>query len=55
MAGGKESSSSGTKRVKGENFYRDAKAAKRTKMLSGHSLASKAERDRRGNVFRAAE
>ena len=55
MAGGKESSSSGTKRVKGENFYRDAKAAKRTKMLSGHSLASKTERDRRGNVVRAAE
>lgn len=57
MAAGKQgkSSSDGIKKVKGENFYRDAKAARRLKMHSKDSLASRAIRDRHGNVIRAAE
>ncbi|KAG8763614.1 GTPase required for pre-60S ribosomal subunit nuclear export and maturation [Ceratobasidium sp. 423] len=38
------------KRVKGENFYRDAKAAARVKMLNG----GKAVRDRDGKIVKAA-
>ncbi|OCF30472.1 nucleolar GTP-binding protein 2 [Kwoniella heveanensis BCC8398] len=38
------------KRVKGENFYRDAKAASRVKMLNG----GKAVRDRDGKITEAA-
>ncbi|KAK4689783.1 nuclear GTP-binding protein, partial [Tremellales sp. Uapishka_1] len=38
------------KKVKGENFYRDAKAASRVKMLNG----GKAVRDRDGKVVQAA-
>ncbi|CUA74360.1 hypothetical protein RSOLAG22IIIB_05524 [Rhizoctonia solani] len=38
------------KRVKGENFYRDAKAAARVKMLNG----GKAVRDRDGKIIKAA-
>jgi nuclear GTP-binding protein len=54
--GSKKSSSGGAKsgmglkRVKGENFYRDAKAAARVKMLSG----GKAVRDRDGKIIKAA-
>ncbi|WFD29964.1 GTPase required for pre-60S ribosomal subunit nuclear export and maturation [Malassezia sp. CBS 17886] len=47
--------SSGIKFVKGENFYRNAKAAKRVKLLSKDGVASKATRDRQGNVVKAAE
>ncbi|KAG8760178.1 GTPase required for pre-60S ribosomal subunit nuclear export and maturation [Ceratobasidium sp. 428] len=50
----KKGSSSGDKmtlkRVKGENFYRDAKSAARVKMLSG----GKAVRDRDGKIIKAA-
>jgi nucleolar GTP-binding protein 2 len=45
----------GVKSVKGENFYRDAKTAKRMKLLSKDGIASRAIRDRSGNVVRAAE
>ncbi|CAE6531021.1 unnamed protein product [Rhizoctonia solani] len=38
------------KRVKGENFYRDAKSAARVKMLNG----GKAVRDRDGKIIKAA-
>lgn len=38
------------KRVKGENFYRDAKAASRLKMLNG----GKPVRDRDGKIIEAA-
>jgi nuclear GTP-binding protein len=38
------------KRVKGENFYRDAKAAARLKMLNG----GKAVRDKDGKIIKAA-
>ena len=38
------------KRVKGENFYRDAKAASRLKMLNG----GKPVRDRDGKITQAA-
>jgi len=38
------------KRVKGENFYRDAKAASRLKMLNG----GKPVRDRDGKIIQAA-
>lgn len=38
------------KRVKGENFYRDAKAASRLKMLNG----GKAVRDKDGKIIQAA-
>ena len=37
-------------KVKGENFYRDAKAARRLKMLNG----GKAVRDRDGKIIEAA-
>ncbi|WVO23806.1 nucleolar GTP-binding protein 2 [Cryptococcus decagattii] len=54
---GKVKSKSGTstgeftlKRVKGENFYRDAKSAARVKMLNG----GKAVRDRDGKIVEAA-
>ncbi|OWZ66939.1 nucleolar GTP-binding protein 2 [Cryptococcus neoformans] len=54
---GKVKSKSGTstgeftlKRVKGENFYRDAKSASRVKMLNG----GKAVRDRDGKIVEAA-
>lgn len=46
---------SGIKSVKGENFYRDAKAAKRVKLHSKFSSATKATRDRHGNIVQAAE
>jgi nuclear GTP-binding protein len=53
-SGGKASGSSGSsvnlKRVKGENFYRDAKAASRLKMLNG----GKAVRDKDGKIIKAA-
>jgi nuclear GTP-binding protein len=39
------------KKVKGENFYRSAKDAKRLKMLSG----GKPVRDKDGKIIRAAE
>ncbi|KDQ62852.1 hypothetical protein JAAARDRAFT_168132 [Jaapia argillacea MUCL 33604] len=39
------------KRVKGENFYRDAKSASRLKMVSG----GKPIRDRKGKIIQAAE
>ncbi|PKI82940.1 GTPase required for pre-60S ribosomal subunit nuclear export and maturation [Malassezia vespertilionis] len=51
----KSGEKSGIKAVKGENFYRDAKAAKRVKLLTKHSSATKATRDRHGNVLKAAE
>jgi len=38
------------KRVKGENFYRDAKSAARVKMLNG----GKAVRDKDGKIIKAA-
>jgi nuclear GTP-binding protein len=53
---GKTRSSSSTttkpvlKRVKGENFYRDAKAASRLKMLN----SGKPVRDRDGKILQAA-
>lgn len=51
FASGSASKSSMTlKRVKGENFYRDAKAAARLKMLNG----GKAVRDRDGKITKAA-
>lgn len=40
----------GVTRVKGENFYRDAKSAARVKMLNG----GKAVRDRDGKIVQAA-
>ncbi|KAL7424356.1 GTPase required for pre-60S ribosomal subunit nuclear export and maturation [Cryptotrichosporon argae] len=49
----KKASSSGEftlKRIKGENFYRDAKGAARVKMLNG----GKAVRDRDGKIVKAA-
>lgn len=55
MAVQKNNERTGIKSVKGENFYRDAKAAKRVKLLSKDSTATKATRDRRGNIVRAAE
>lgn len=45
----------GIKAVKGENFYRDAKAAKRVKLHSKFSKSTRATRDRKGNVVQAAE
>ncbi|KAH0438499.1 hypothetical protein IEQ34_026069 [Dendrobium chrysotoxum] len=45
----------GLKRVKGENFYRDAKKAKTVKMLSRDGIASKAIRDAKGNIIQSAE
>lgn len=42
--------SSGMARVKGENFYRDAKKAARVKMLTG----GKPVRDKQGNIIQAA-
>lgn len=60
-SGAKKSSSSsgggngGIKRVKGENFYRDAKKAKTVKLLSKNGIATKAIRDRDGNIIQAAE
>ncbi|KAI0028705.1 NUC091 domain-containing protein, partial [Vararia minispora EC-137] len=44
------SSQPSLKKVKGENFYRDAKTVKRLKMLSG----GKAVRDKDGNIMQAA-
>ncbi|KWU47342.1 nucleolar GTP-binding protein 2 [Rhodotorula sp. JG-1b] len=43
----------GNLRTKGENFYRDAKSARRVNLLSGKS--SKAIRDADGKVIKAAE
>ncbi|GAA5975138.1 hypothetical protein JCM11641_004363 [Rhodosporidiobolus odoratus] len=43
----------GNIRTKGENFYRDAKSAKRVNLLSGKS--SKAVRDADGKILREAE
>lgn len=45
----------GIKRVKGENFYRDAKQAKTVKLLAKNGIASKAIRDKDGNVIQTAE
>lgn len=45
-----KSPSTGMKRVKGENFYRDSKAAARVKMLNG----GKPVRDRDGKIIQAA-
>ncbi|SNX82338.1 related to NOG2 - GTPase involved in ribosomal large subunit-nucleus export [Melanopsichium pennsylvanicum] len=47
--------STGIKRVKGENFYRDAKKAKVVKLLSKDGIASKAIRDKSGKIIQAAE
>ncbi len=47
--------STGIKRVKGENFYRDAKKAKVVKLLSKDGIASKAIRDKNGKIIQAAE
>lgn len=55
MAVQKNHERTGIKSVKGENFYRDAKAAKRVKLLSKDSPATKATRDRRGNIVQAAD
>ena len=46
----KARSSVSLKKVKGENFYRDAKTVKRLKMLSG----GKAVRDKDGKIIEAA-
>lgn len=40
---------------RGENFYRDAKQARRVKLLAKDGIASKAIRDKDGNVIQAAE
>ena len=45
----KARSSVSLKKVKGENFYRDAKTVKRLKMLSG----GKAVRDKEGRIIEA--
>ncbi|WFD27127.1 GTPase required for pre-60S ribosomal subunit nuclear export and maturation [Malassezia nana] len=55
MAVQKKDKPSGIRSVKGENFYRDAKAAKRVKMLSKFSSSTKAQRDRSGQIVKAAE
>ncbi|SPO22739.1 related to NOG2 - GTPase involved in ribosomal large subunit-nucleus export [Ustilago trichophora] len=47
--------STGIKRVKGENFYRDAKKAKVVKLLAKDGIASKAIRDKNGKIIQAAE
>ena len=49
-SGGSTKSGMALKRVKGENFYRDAKAAARIKMING----GKAVRDRDGKIVKAA-
>ena len=49
-SGGKTKSSFTMKRVKGENFYRDAKSASKVKMLNG----GKPVRDRDGKIVVAA-
>ncbi|CAO1628446.1 unnamed protein product [Sympodiomycopsis kandeliae] len=49
------SPSNGLKKVKGENFYRDANKAKRVKLLSKNGIASKAIRDKDGNIIQAQE
>ncbi len=46
----RSSSSQVSQKLKGENFYRDAKQVKRLKMLSG----GKAVRDRDGKIIEAA-
>lgn len=46
----RSSSQPSLKKVKGENFYRNAKAVARLKMLSG----GKAVRDRDGKIIQAA-
>ncbi|KAI5454183.1 GTPase required for pre-60S ribosomal subunit nuclear export and maturation [Naganishia albida] len=46
----KTGGSNGIKKVKGENFYRDAKSASRVKMLNG----GKAVRDKDGKIIQAA-
>lgn len=51
-SGGK---SNGLKKVKGENFYRDANKAKRVKLLSKNGIASKAIRDKDGKIIQAQE
>lgn len=59
MAGKNKSSgsggSNGIKKVKGENFYRDANKARRVKLLSKNGIASKAIRDKDGNIIQAQE
>ncbi|KAK0550621.1 GTPase required for pre-60S ribosomal subunit nuclear export and maturation [Tilletia horrida] len=47
--------SDGLKKVKGQNFYRDAKQAKRVKLLSKNGIASKAIRDKDGNIIQNVE
>lgn len=53
--GSSKPKASGIKRVKGENFYRDAKKAKTVKLLSKNGIASKAIRDKDGNIIQAQE
>lgn len=53
--GASRSPSNGLKKVKGENFYRDANKAKRVKLLSKNGIASKAIRDKDGNIIQAQE
>ncbi|PWN43639.1 NGP1NT-domain-containing protein [Ceraceosorus guamensis] len=53
--GSKHTGGKGVKFVKGENFYRDAKQAKRVKLLSKNGIASKPIRDAAGNVTQAQE
>ncbi|CAO1614136.1 unnamed protein product [Parajaminaea phylloscopi] len=48
-------SSNGIKKVKGENFYRDAKKARTVKLLSKNGIASKAIRDKDGKIIQAQE
>lgn len=45
----------GIKFVKGENFYRDAKGARRVKLLSKNGIASKAIRNAKGKIVQAQE
>ncbi|PWN20397.1 NGP1NT-domain-containing protein [Microstroma glucosiphilum] len=47
--------SDGLKKVKGQNFYRDASQARRVKLLSKNGIASKAIRDKDGNIIQAQE
>jgi nuclear GTP-binding protein len=47
--------SDGIKKVKGQNFYRDASQARRVKLLSKNGIASKAIRDKDGNIIQAQE
>lgn len=52
---GAASGGKGIKFVKGENFYRDAKGARRVKLLSKNGIASKAIRNAKGKIVQAQE